>query len=138
MKIVNLRKNTLKKKERLRSRKEIDHLFKNSLSLFVYPIKVLYQINFDEKNSGASVLFTMSHKKFKLAVHRNQIKRQLKEAYRINNENLVTLLKKKNFNAKIALIYIADSVLSHKEIEYKVQIVLKNLCKLIEQENINQ
>lgn len=129
-------RHTFKKHERLHSRKEIDLLFKNSRSLFVYPFKVLYKSQLDEKKSGAKVLFTMSHKKFKHAVQRNEIKRHLRESYRINKENLVNVLKNRNLNSKIAWIYIADTILPHQEIETKMKNSLHRLCKEFQENNI--
>lgn len=126
---------TLPKQERLHSRKEIDELFQNSLSTFVYPFKILYKAVPDASNSEAVILFTMSHKKFKHAVQRNAIKRQLRECYRTQKNDLTNLLKTNNLNAKIAFIYVADSLIAHQDIAIKMKVALQRICKLIEKEN---
>ncbi|MDD4848685.1 MAG: ribonuclease P protein component [Bacteroidales bacterium] len=130
-------KYTLRKYERLHSKKEIDELFQHSNSLFVYPFKILYATHNDSAIGNASILFTMSHKKFKHAVQRNAVKRHLKESYRLHKLPLIQLLVNKKLNAKIAFIYIADNLITHQEMETKMKLTIKRLCKIIEQENPN-
>lgn len=125
---------TFTKQERLRSKREIDELFQNNQSIFIYPFKILYVNKIDEEHYGANVLFTMSHKKFKHAVQRNTIKRHLRESYRIHKVNLIQLLEQKKIHAHIAWIYVADTILSHQEIEAKMILSLNSLCNIFKQE----
>ncbi|MBG6133082.1 ribonuclease P protein component [Aquimarina sp. EL_43] len=77
-------KATFNKKERLKSKKEIELLFSEGKSISKYPIRLVYRkSNFDESikiRAGVSV----SKRNFKKAVDRNCIKRLMRESYRKN------------------------------------------------------
>lgn len=80
---------TFTKDERLKSKKQIDLLFaKSSKSCYVYPIRLVYTKHAKGINQAA---FSVSKKKLKLAVHRNRVKRQMREAYRLQKHELVDL-----------------------------------------------
>lgn len=72
------------KKEKLKSKKLIDQLFIEGKSVSSYPIKLIYlktPLPFDVKIQAG---VTVPKKNFKSAVDRNQIKRLLRESYRLN------------------------------------------------------
>ncbi|WP_074409890.1 MULTISPECIES: ribonuclease P protein component [Aquimarina] len=77
-------KATFNKKERLKSKKEIELLFSEGKSISKYPIRLVYRkSNFEESikiRAGVSV----SKRNFKKAVDRNCIKRLMRESYRKN------------------------------------------------------
>ncbi|AUP79450.1 ribonuclease P protein component [Flavivirga eckloniae] len=72
------------KKEKLKSKKLIEQLFKEGRSVSAFPLRLVYlETRFDEDliaKTGVSV----SKRNFKTAVDRNRIKRLLREAYRLN------------------------------------------------------
>ncbi len=74
---------TFNKKEKLKSLKLIEQLFAQGQSVVAYPLRMVYlKTEFDETikvRAGVSV----SKRHFKKAVHRNRIKRLLREAYRL-------------------------------------------------------
>jgi len=75
---------TFNKKERLKSKKEIELLFSEGKSISKYPVRLVYRkSNFGERiiiRAGVSV----SKRNFKKAVDRNCIKRLMRESYRKN------------------------------------------------------
>ncbi|WP_109098895.1 ribonuclease P protein component [Aquimarina sp. AU58] len=75
---------TFNKKERLKSKKEIELLFSEGKSISKYPVRLVYKkLNFEESikiRAGVSV----SKRNFKKAVDRNCIKRLMRESYRKN------------------------------------------------------
>lgn len=77
-------KATFNKKERLKSKKEIELLFSEGKSISKYPVRLVYRkSNFEERikiRTGVSV----SKRNFKKAVDRNCIKRLMRESYRKN------------------------------------------------------
>lgn len=109
----------LSKAERLSSRKAIERLFAEGKSLKAYPIRLLY-LPLTEAEARASVLpssskladetprfqvlFSVPKRLVRKAVHRNRIKRQLREAFRLNKANYASELK--NYYL-IALIYMS-------------------------------
>ncbi|MDE5561459.1 MAG: ribonuclease P protein component [Bacteroidaceae bacterium] len=79
----------LSKKERLCSKKAIDALFAgaDSKSLLVYPVRAVFR---NTEEAGIRILVSVSKKRFRHAVDRNRVKRQLREAYRLNKNILAT------------------------------------------------
>lgn len=116
----------LSKNERLHSKKSIKELFDKGSSFFLYPFKVLYLDLPLEQIETNQVLFSVSKKKIKKAVDRNQVKRRIKEAYRLNKHLLANAEVKKN----ISLIYVSSDIPSFKKIEPVIQKILVRLDHL--------
>ncbi|MGM0946593.1 MAG: ribonuclease P protein component [Bacteroidota bacterium] len=116
------------KKERLHAQKLIKELFNEGSSFFLYPFKILYL----KKDSLEShqVLVSVSKRKIKKAVHRNFVKRRIKESYRLNKHSL----KSTNGYALIGLIYVSSDLIEFHEIDQKIQKILPKLEGLLSQE----
>ncbi len=84
------KKNTLGKKERLKSKKLIGKLFEEGKSIKKYPFRLIYLIQ--DKNSfkiKTQVSFSVPKRNFKKAVDRNRIKRLIKEAFRLEQRKIL-------------------------------------------------
>jgi ribonuclease P protein component len=79
---------TFKKEERLSKEKNIQELFDKGSSFYLYPFKVFFMKNPDPTYPVHQVLISVSKKNFKKAVDRNLIKRRIREAYRLNKNQL--------------------------------------------------
>ena len=127
---------TLKKGERLHSKKLIDLLFqkKGQIKFVSHPIILIAKkIERDtDLKFPAQILFSVSKKKIKRAVDRNLIKRRLKEGYRKNKINLYTLLESKNQQFAISIIYIGAEPESTEHLEEKIIVLLSRLINKIE------
>lgn len=102
---------TLHKDKRLKSRKSIENLFANGKSLKKYPLRLVYtpiESGANEIKMGVSV----PKKKFKRAVHRNLLKRRIREAFRTNQNRLDPQL-----SFHFMVIYTSPEILSFQEIE---------------------
>ena len=77
--------NTLRKAERLYSKIVIEKMFAGgaSRSFSVFPLRAVY-MSVDRQEVPASILISVPKKRFKRAVKRNRVKRQIREAYRKN------------------------------------------------------
>ena len=76
---------TLGKKERLNSKTLIERLFLGGSKSFpAFPLRVVYMSvePVEEDMAAASILISVPKKRFKRAVKRNLVKRQVREAYR--------------------------------------------------------
>ena len=114
---------SFKKDERIFKRDDIESLFKNGKSDFVFPFKLFvleYKKTNVEKNK---ILISIPKKKYKTAVKRNHIKRKVREAYRFKKN----LLENPNKYFHIAFIYIGDEKPEFSLIEKKMIKCLKKI-----------
>ena len=117
---------TLKKYERLKSRKLITELFNGGRSVNAHPVKALYKFT-----AGTAVLqagFTVSSKNFKKAVDRNTLKRLLRESYRLQKNGLHDTLASKGKNAIIFFIYTGKELADLETVSSKVSEILNTVA----------
>ena len=119
---------SLNKNERLNSKKVIDELFAEGDSLLAYPIKVVFKRTKLSTKYPVQAAFTASKKSFKRAVHRNQIKRLLRESYRLNKIPLYQALKEDQ--VAIFFIFIGKQLPTFSMVENAMQ---KAIIKTINQ-----
>ncbi|MCL4146459.1 UNVERIFIED_CONTAM: hypothetical protein GTU68_022661 [Idotea baltica] len=79
---------TLGKQERLKSKKLIEKLYREGKTVKVFPLRMVYLKISHTSNFPAQVGFSVPKRNFKLAVHRNKLKRLMREAYRLQ-KNIV-------------------------------------------------
>ncbi len=72
-------------KEKLKSKKLIEKLFTEGKTVSAFPLRLIYLKEGESNKVGVSV----SKRIFKKAVHRNRVKRLLREAYRYNKKMLI-------------------------------------------------
>lgn len=124
---------TLKKSERLCSKKAFELLFAQGKSFLVFPIKVVY-IKSLTTTENTQVAFSVSKKKFKRAYQRNYIKRMMREAYRLNK----TVFIQENYTLaplNVIFIYVGKDIVSYKKMEASIKTILSDLKKRIQDEN---
>lgn len=122
--------NTLCKAERLNSKLIIGKMFEGGLSksFSIFPIRVVY-MPLEEAAEPASILISVSKRRFKRAVKRNRVKRQLREAYRKNKHRLVEILSEQNKHFAIAFIYLSDELADSVLLNEKMEIALSRICE---------
>lgn len=118
---------TLKKAERLCSKKVIDELFAEGESFLAFPIKVVYKVTELPQPVPVQAGFTVSKKIFKRAVKRNRIKRLMREAYRLNKQMLPLLADEQQM--AIFFIFIGKELPTFAQVEKAMK---KALYKLVE------
>lgn len=79
---------TFSKEERLCSKRLIALLFSKGSSFNVYPLRFVYHTPPDMPPGLPQVLISVSKRYFKRATDRNRLKRQIREAYRLNKQAL--------------------------------------------------
>jgi ribonuclease P protein component len=121
--IIHLMDFTFKKIERLCSKKAIDDLFANGKSKTQFPFKLMYKVTEFESPFPVRVMFVVPKKKHKRANKRNDIKRRMREVYRLHKHSLYESLN----TQKIDLMFIC---LSNEELEYHV--IEKSMLQLME------
>ena len=130
------RRYTFNKNERLCSKKLIERLFAGGNKSFpTFPLRVVYMpLSSEENIADISILISVPKKRFKHAVKRNLVKRQIREAYRQNKYILLDVLKAKETNFKIilAFIWLDNKIYSTKLVENKVKKLLTHIAEDIQ------
>lgn len=123
------RRFTYNKKEKLKSRKLIEHLFSKGKSISAFPVKVLYNVTKDDTSAVLQAGVTTSSRNFKKAIERNRVKRTLREAYRLQKLPLQQHLKDKNSSLALFFIYSGKELPVFAEVYEKMGIILQKLQK---------
>ena len=111
---------TFPKHQKLESRKDIKALFEEGKTVTKYPVKLLWlPLGQQETKAG----FAVAKRNFKSAVARNKIKRLMREAYRLQKQEIQG--RHKTFN--LLFLYIGKDVASFKTIDKAVVGALKKL-----------
>lgn len=111
---------TFPKHEKLKSRKAIKQLFEEGKAVTKYPVKLLYVPAANQEHTQAG--FAVPKRNFKSAVTRNQIKRIMREGYRLQKE---AFLAEKDKKFSLLFIYIGKETLPYKTIEKAIKGTLK-------------
>lgn len=123
--------NTLHKSERLDKKKVIEKLFAGgSRSFSVFPLRVVY-LPVEELEAPASILVSVSKRRFKRAVKRNRVKRQIREAYRLNKHGLLDVLANKQCRLAIAFIYLSDQLVESSLIAERMKTALARIAEKV-------
>ena len=100
------RKFTLSKDERISWKRHIDLLFASGESFIAFPFRIIYLALEEEMPAQVSIMVSVPKKKFKRAVKRNLIKRQAREAYRLQKYDLIDPLAEKSKSLLVAFLYV--------------------------------
>jgi len=114
------------KKEKLKSRKQLEQIFTEGKSLTVFPIKIFYELNQEQDNiikTGVGV----SRKNFRKSVHRNRIKRLLREAYRTEKTELLNYLEENKKQIALFFLYIDKTQPDYFSLKQTMQTAIKKL-----------
>lgn len=122
---------TFKKEERIVSNLLIETLFEkgNSQSLTAYPLRAVYLKTLHREGCApVQLLISVPKKKFKHAVDRNRVKRQIREAYR-KNKSLLEGTVEEGKMLLIAIIWLSDNHFTTNEVEKRVKSLLKQMAR---------
>jgi len=123
-------KNTFPKKEKLCGEIRVGRLFAEGEAFIAYPLRVVYKFSEEREDSGVKILISVPKKKIKKAVHRNRIKRQIREAYRLNKAVLLESCLNNDKSLQIAVTYLSEKLPEYEVIEDKIKLTLTRLLQL--------
>lgn len=123
------------KKEKLKSKKDIDALFKKGKSINAFPLKAIFLEIQPQQVVGIKFGVSVPKKKIKSAVKRNLIKRRIREAYRLNNYEVKNKLLENQKEMNVMVIYTSEQILSYSLLEEKIKVILSRLSERCEMDN---
>ena len=139
------KKFTLGKQERLKSRKQIEQLFKQGKAFNLFPYRVFYSFEPPAKPgqdlANSQLLQTVkfgvgvSTRNFKRATDRNRIKRISREVWRLQKLALQEALLKHNSGIHVFLISTGKELPEYNFVYDKVGVVINKLIKIAHEKN---
>lgn len=117
------------KRERLVSQKLIDLLFGGSRSLVAFPLRVVYYNK--ERACGdepVQLLISVPKKRFRHAVDRNRVKRQIREAYRYHKAILYQALPDDQ-QLLLSFVWLSDKHSPTAEVEQRVALLVRRIAE---------
>lgn len=122
---------TFKKTERLKSLNTFKALFAKGNSTKNYPVRMVFIESKNPEDNKIQVAFSVTKKRFKKAVDRNFIKRQMREAYRLNKADILTDLQQ---SYAVLFIYLHHHASDYGVLETAIKKCLLDLATFDKQE----
>ena len=117
------------KKEKLKSRTQLEAIFTSGKSFSVFPIKVFFLEADATQSERVKAGVGVSAKYFKKAVHRNRIKRLLRETYRLEKQNLHQQLHEQQKQFAVFFLYIDKEMPVYEVLRGKMKEAIEKLMK---------
>ncbi len=126
----------LPKRERLSARKDIDALFGGgSRAMTSFPVRAVYaKVEGSSHTPVAQMMVSVPKKHIRHAVGRNRIKRQVREAYRLNKhllDDALATLTPQGQCLHIAFIWLDDRQRTTEEVTRHITSLLRRISEKI-------
>ncbi|MFZ1703338.1 MAG: ribonuclease P protein component [Saprospiraceae bacterium] len=121
------------KEQKLKSEATIQALFKTGKSAFFYPLKIHYSLKIQDDTNPSCLQFgaTASKKYFKKAVDRNELKRKIREAFRLQKTELEETLNIHQKHLIIMVLFVGKTKAEYDDIYKAVHFFIHKLMKKI-------
>lgn len=115
------------KKEKLKSKTQLEAIFASGKSFSVFPIKVFFLEADATQTERVKAGVGVSARHFKKAVHRNRIKRLLREVYRLEKQELYEQLTEQQKQIAVFFLYIDKELPAFEVLREKMKDCLAKL-----------
>ncbi|MBC8266820.1 MAG: ribonuclease P protein component [Flavobacteriales bacterium] len=120
---------TFSKQERLCGKKKIDILFKKGNGFKAGSFAIIWDEEKRNLKFPAQIMISIPKRNISKANKRNLLKRQIREVYRIHKQKFYLNLNKKEKQIKFAIIYLKKEIISYKEVDLEINLILNRLIK---------
>ncbi len=121
---------TFTKEERLVSKILIEQLFSEGKQFKIFPFRLLYLKTELNSINPAQVAIAVPKRLVKKAVHRNRIKRQMREVYRKNKQTLYDGL---SCNYVFIITFMDNKEWKSADLELKMKALLEKFVKTVKE-----
>jgi ribonuclease P protein component len=118
---------TFRKEERLCSQSVIDEIFSKGKEQRKFPFIAKYIFQRDAAEPGVKIVISVPKKKAKHAVDRNRLRRQIKEAYRLNKSEFLDPVIKNKISLRLFIIYTGKEKENYAFLQDKLKLILNSL-----------
>ncbi len=127
--------NKFPKEHKLTGEIRVAKLYTEGDAFISYPLRIVYLLDEKDDTVPARVVISVPKKRFKRAVHRNLLKRRIREAYRLNRESLWQYLADKDYSLNLGINYVSNDELPYSKIEKKMQDAFEKLIKRLDEKH---
>jgi len=117
--------------ERIKSRTVLNNLFLHGKSLTVNEFYLIYCLSEFNPVFPVKAAFIVPSKKIRKAVKRNEIRRQIRESYRKNKQELYDFAKQMQTGINIAIMFRGSAEIEKDKTEEKIIVLLQRLISNI-------
>jgi ribonuclease P protein component len=123
---------TYQKKDKLKSRKQMQFLFSKGTAINMHPIRLLYTIEKAEDGIFSDGVLQVGvgapSRQFRKAVQRNKVKRLLREGYRLEKPNFTNSINLTNTRLNLFFLYVDANVQTQQQIQATIKLLLQKLA----------
>ena len=113
--------------ERIKSKIVLEELYQKGESLNHFPFRLKFMRHNFEDGTKVKIAISVPKRNVRKAVKRNRLKRQIKEAYRLNKSSLLSQFEAEAKGLALFLIYTGKQDQDYHFIEAKLIELLKKL-----------
>jgi ribonuclease P protein component len=113
---------TLGKQERLKSKKIIEQLYQEGKTVKVFPLRMVYLKISHTSDYPAQVGVSVPKRNFKLAVHRNRLKRLMRESYRLQKNIIYNNIEGQYV---FMISYLGKEMFVYNKVHEKMKLLLE-------------
>ena len=117
----------LPKIEHLTGEIRIAELYKTGDAFLVFPMRIVYKKVPKEDNIAIKTLFSVPKRQFKHAVDRNRFKRLMREAYRLQKQELYTLIEQQDYTLHVSFTAVTNQLPTQDKVMIKMEKILGKL-----------